>query len=97
MHDVSAAWLMAVLTNSPIWVSLVQAMAASAVCLLALPAGALADIMDRRLYLIGLQAFMMSVAGVLALVTFYGEISPELLLLLTFLLGAGTALSCPHG
>jgi MFS family permease len=95
MHDVGAAWLMTTLTNSPIWVSLVQAMAALSIFLLALPAGALADILDRRLYLIFLQAFMMIVAGALAIATFFGKISPELLLFLTFFLGAGTALSMP--
>ena len=44
------------LTNSFLWVALVQAMAALSVFLLALPAGALADILDRRLYLVFLKA-----------------------------------------
>lgn len=95
MHDVGAAWLMTTLTNSPLWVSLVQATAAFSVFLLALPAGALADILDRRVYLVFLQAFMMIIAGALALATFLGKISPESLLVLTFFLGAGTALSTP--
>lgn len=95
LHDLGAAWLMTILTNDPLWVALVQAITALSIFLLALPGGALADILDRRAYLISLQTFMMVVAGSLAVTTFLGETSPELLLFLTFCLGIGTALSTP--
>ena len=95
MQDVGAAWLMTTLTRDPFMVASVQAMTAFAMFLLALPAGAMADIIDRRPYLIVLQAGLMVVAGLLALVTYLGHISPELLLFMTFCLGAGAALSFP--
>jgi len=95
LHDVGAAWLMTILTNNPMWVALIQVATSLSIFLLALPGGALADILDRRIYLISLQTFMMTVAGALALTTFYGKTSPELLLFLTFFLGIGAALSTP--
>ncbi len=95
MHDVGAAWLMTSLTSKPLLVALVQAMSSLSIFLLALPAGAFADIIDRRIYLIFLQTYMMIIAGILAVVTFLGDMSPNLLLFLTFCLGAGNALSAP--
>lgn len=95
LHDVGAAWLMTILTNSPLWVAFIQAATSLSIFLLALPGGALADILERRTYLIFLQTFMMIIAGSLALTTFFGKTSPELLLFLTFCLGVGAALSTP--
>jgi len=48
MQNVGAGWLMTQLTTSPLMVSLVQAAAAVPVFLVVLPAGALADMVDRR-------------------------------------------------
>ncbi len=95
MHEVGAAWLMTSLTTTPILVALVQAMTSLSIFLLALPAGALADIIDRRRYLIILQTYMMIIAGTLTVVTYLGFISPQLLLTLTFCLGAGAAMTAP--
>src|SRR2546426_12097378 len=47
MHDAAAAWLMTLLAPSPLMVSLVQAANTLPLFLLALPAGALADVLDR--------------------------------------------------
>lgn len=95
MHEVGASWLMTSLTTNPMWVALVQATTSLSICVLAIPAGALADIIDRRRYLIVLQASMLITAGILAIVTLSGKMTPELLILLTFCLGAGAALSTP--
>lgn len=95
MHEVSAAWLMTTLTHQPILVALVQATTSLSVCLFAIPAGALADIVDKRRLLIFLQTWMMLIAGCLALICFYGKITPFILLLLTFLLGIGTSFNAP--
>ncbi len=95
MHEVSAAWLMTTLTTKPILIALVQATSAFSVCLLAIPAGALADILDRRRYLIILQSWMMLIAMLLAIISFMGKMTPQLLLFLTFCLSAGTALNAP--
>jgi MFS family permease len=95
MQDVGAAWLMVTLTTEPIMVASIQAITSFSIFLLALPAGAIADIIDRRRYLILSQTGLMITAGLLALITFLDKISPELLLLLTFCLGSGAALSVP--
>jgi MFS family permease len=93
MQDVGAAWLMTTLTKEPLMVASVQATTALAMFLLSLPAGALADIIDRRRYLIVLQSGLMIAAGIVALITFFGIITPYLLLFMTFSLGVGAALS----
>ncbi|MGE5233084.1 MAG: MFS transporter, partial [Acidobacteriota bacterium] len=48
MHEVGAGWLMTSLAPSPVMVSLVQAATSLPMFLLALPAGVLADLVDRR-------------------------------------------------
>ncbi|MBX9812480.1 MAG: MFS transporter, partial [Burkholderiales bacterium] len=53
MHEVGAGWLMVTLSSDPLMVALVQAATTLPIFFLALPAGALADILDRRRYLIG--------------------------------------------
>jgi MFS family permease len=47
-HDVGSAWLMTSMTTSPLLVSLLQTAASAPIFMLALPAGALADLADRR-------------------------------------------------
>src|SRR5207249_2500191 len=66
MHDTSAAWLMTGLAPSPLMVSLMQTATSLPFFLLALPAGALADIVDRRRLLLVTQAWMLGVVLVLA-------------------------------
>src|SRR5215213_9612030 len=67
IQNTGAGWLMTSLAPSPIMVSLVQAAAMLPVFLLALPGGALADIVDRRRFLIGAQLWMLFMAVLLAL------------------------------
>jgi len=95
MHDVAAGWLMTSLSPSPLMVALVQTATSLPMVLLALPAGALADIVDRRKLLIGVQAAMLVASAALGLVTLAGGATPALLLAFTFALGVGTALSAP--
>lgn len=97
MQNTGAGWLMTSLAPSPVMVSLVQVAALLPVFLLALPAGALADILDRRAYLIAAQAWMALAGAGLALLTFMGDIGPWGLLLFTFAIGAGTAMASPPG
>src|SRR5690349_24661713 len=84
IQNTGAGWLMTSLAPSPIMVSLVQVASLLPVFLLALPAGAMADIVDRRLYLIAGQAWIALAGGILALLTFSGAIGPWGLLSLTF-------------
>jgi len=95
IQNTGAGWMMTSLDPSPVMVSLVQAASMLPVFLLALPAGAAADIIDRRAYLIGAQAWVLSVAAGLALLTAAGAIGPWGLLAFTFAIGIGNALNFP--
>lgn len=95
IQNTGAGWMMTSLDPSPVMVSLVQAASMLPVFLLALPAGAAADIIDRRLYLIGAQAWVLSVAAGLALLTWAGAVGPWGLLAFTFAIGIGNALNFP--
>src|SRR5207244_10930354 len=63
--------------------------------LFALPAGALADIVDRRKLLIFAQFFMMALVIVLLVLSMAGLITPWTLLILIFLIETGTAFETP--
>lgn len=95
MQSTGAVWLMTSLTPSPLMVALVQTATSLPFFLLVLPAGALADVVDRRRLLLGTQGWMLIVAAVLGLLTLGGATTPWTLLTLTFLLGCGTAMNTP--
>lgn len=95
IHDVAAAWVMAENTGSPFMVAAVQAATTLPVVLLAVIAGTLADIVDRRKYLIVAQLWMTGVAGLTALLAHYGQLTPWVLVGLTFALGVGAAMAMP--
>ncbi len=95
MRDVASGWLMTDLSPSPLLVSLVQAATTLPVFLLALPAGALADILDRRRLLIAIQVLLLAAAIGLSVATATGTMTPWLLLTLTLLGGTGAALAGP--
>src|SRR6187200_192390 len=80
MQDVGAGWLMTSLSASPAMVALVEAADSIPVMLLALPAGALADIIDRRRLLIAAQAYLMMVTAILGVLTLMGAMTAWLLL-----------------
>jgi MFS family permease len=95
MHNVGADWLMTSLAPSPLMVGLMQTAENAPLFLLALPAGALADIVDRRRLLLYTQAWMLVSAVALGLLTLFGLTTPWVLLLLIFALGLGAALNAP--
>jgi predicted MFS family arabinose efflux permease len=95
MHDVAAAWLMTSLTPAPLMVALIQAATTLPVFLFALPAGALADLIDRRRLLLALQVTAAALAVLLAVIVSSGLVTPGLLLLFTFLLGTTAAMGAP--
>src|SRR6516162_4662123 len=95
LQNVGAGWLMTGLTPSPLMAALVQAATTLPVFLLALPAGALADVIDRRRLLLAAQGWMLVAAAALAAATAAGVVTPWLLLALTFALGLGFALNAP--
>ena len=93
MQTVGAQWLLVTAPNAETLVALVQVAALMPVLVFALPAGALADIVDRRRLLIGVQVFQVAVASALTMLTAAGRTTPELLLGFTFLIGCGAALT----
>ncbi len=95
MQNVATGWLMTSLTSSPMWVALVQVAVSLPVFLIALPAGALADIFDRRKFLLFTQASMVAAATVLGVMTLTGTVTPQILLVFTFLLGVGAVMNDP--
>ena len=95
MHNVGAEWLMTTLAPTPFFVALMQTAETAPTFLLALPAGALADIVDRRRLLLFSQAWMLCAAVALAVSALAGLTSPSALLLLTFALGLGAAMNAP--
>ena len=95
MQDVGESWLMTSLTSSPVLVALVETAGSLPVVLVALPAGALADVVDRRRLLLVMQIWMCVAAGAMGVLALMGLMTPGRLLLLTFLLGIGTAMSNP--
>src|SRR5246127_4636460 len=86
MQNIATGWLMTSLTRSPMWVSLVQVALSLPVFLIALPAGALADMVDRLKFLLITQASMVAAATVLGILTVTGAVTPQLLLIFTCLL-----------
>ncbi len=95
MHNVGAEWLMTTLAPAPLLVALMQTAETAPTFLLALPAGALADIVDRRRLLIFSQGWMLVAAVGLAAATLAGVATPSVLLVLTFALGLGAAMNAP--
>jgi MFS family permease len=95
MHDVGAGWLMTSLSPNPLMVALVQAATTFPMFLLALPAGALADIIDRRWLLVGAQMFSLLAMAILAVLTISGHTSAWWLLAFTAAISIGAALSAP--
>src|SRR6266478_865048 len=95
MQGVGAAWLMVSQGAGPLLVALTQTASAFPFFLLALPAGALGDILDRRKLILTTEVWMFSVAVVLLVLTVLHLITPWVLLFLTLALSIGDALEAP--
>ena len=95
INDVGAAWLMTSLSTSPLLVSLIQVVSNAPFFLLALPAGALGDILDKRKLLLVTQIVMMLLSALLGALTMLGLITPLTLLLLLFATEVFDALAGP--
>jgi len=95
MQNVGAGWLMTRMTVNPLMVGLVQAAGALPVFLVILPAGALADMVDRRRFLLLTQGWMVLASGTLGIMTLTSCVGPWVLLLFTFLLGLGAVMNDP--
>lgn len=94
-QEVAAGWLMTSLSPSPLMVSLVQAATTLPLLLFGLPAGALADILDRRKLLLTMTLWMTAAAAILAVLQLTGTLGAIGLLALVFTAALGTALTAP--
>lgn len=95
MRDVASSWLITDLSSSPAAVSMIQAAGTLPIFLLAIPAGVLSDILDRRKFLIVIQIMLASVSGTLMLLSYFGQLTVSSLIALTFVGGIGAALMGP--
>jgi MFS family permease len=95
MQNVGAAWLMTSLAPTPLWVSGVQAASSLPFFLFAIPAGALADVVDRRRLLLASLAWLAATTAALGALALAGELGPGGLLALTFAIGVGSAFVAP--
>jgi MFS family permease len=95
MQTVGAQWMLVTQSNASVLVSLVQTATTLPVMLLSMPAGVMADLVNRRKMLIIVQICMGALAAVLALLTWRHLVTPPLLLAMLFVLGCGQALIAP--
>jgi predicted MFS family arabinose efflux permease len=95
MYSAASGWLMTSLNPDPLVVALVQAAGTLPVFLLAIPAGALADIYDKRKFLIVVEIVYTVLCAIYAAMVALGLATADNLLLFTFLIGAAGAMTVP--
>lgn len=95
IHYTSERLQMAQLTDSTLFVALLDSANTLPVLILGLSAGAIADILDRRKLLIATQTFMLICAAILSILTFLNITTPAILLIVSFLIGIGSAFGMP--
>jgi MFS family permease len=95
LYSTSAAWLMTSLSADPLMVSLVQVAASLPMFLFALPAGALADIIEKRRFLIAAEIATTLVSALFAALVVLDRVTPVSLVLFMFAIGAASAMTSP--
>lgn len=95
MQLVGSAWLMTSLTASAAFVALLQTATSVPAFLLSLPAGALADVVDRRRLVIVTHFWQVLTAATLGILTIADVTTPAGLLIATFALATGATLGLP--
>ena len=94
-HDCAATWVMSKLSPSALFLSLMSTVASLPFFLFTLPAGALADIVDRRKLLWIMNVWLAVAAGLLAIFGSLGVLNPYIILICIFLIGIGFAFNAP--
>ncbi len=94
-HDTAATWLMNALGASPLLLSLIATAASLPFFLFTLPAGAVADLSNRRNLLVAVYLWLAAAAGLLAVCTWLHWVHPYIILTSVFLLGIGFAFNAP--
>jgi MFS family permease len=95
LQNAAAGWLMTSLNPSPRIVAMVQVASALPMFLLGLPAGAMADIFNRRRLLLSMESVGTLLTAAFALLVTLDRASPALLLTFTFVAGVAAALASP--
>src|ERR1700728_522335 len=95
MYNAARGAVMKARRAAPLPVSLVQVANSLPMFLFALAAGALADIFDKRRFLIGVESATTLLSAIFAAMVQLGHVTPASLLLFMFLIGACGALSAP--
>jgi predicted MFS family arabinose efflux permease len=95
MYNVASGWLMTSLDADPLTVSLVQVANNLPMFLFALPAGALVDIVDRRLFLIIAETAVAVTSTAFAVLVWLHLITPGSLLVLSFVVAVANAATAP--
>jgi predicted MFS family arabinose efflux permease len=95
MQGVGATWMIVASDPRPGTVALLQAASSAPLFLVGLPAGVLADIVDRRKLLIAANLWMALAAGLLAVAAAMGIAGVTTLLAATFAIGLGAAAAAP--
>ena len=95
MYSAASGWLMTSLNPRPLIVSMVQVATSLPLFLFALPAGALADMIDRRRFILALEILTTLFSLVFALLVTLHAVTAGVLLLFLFLIGILGALETP--
>ena len=94
-HDLGAAWVMHTMTPSPFFLSLLSTAASLPFFLFTFPAGALADMLNRKKLLCVMHVWLVAAAAGLALFGSLRLLNPSIVLIAVFLLGIGFACNAP--
>src|SRR6202051_2197983 len=95
IQGVGAAWAMTQMTSSADKVALVQTALMLPIMLISMPAGAIADMYDRRIVALMSLAIALSGATALTVMAWLNLVTPEILLAFCFIVGSGNALFGP--
>jgi MFS family permease len=94
-HNNAATWMMNTLIQSPFLLTLMSTLASLPFFLFMLPAGALADKVDRQKLIGRINVCLAATAFALALLGWLGLLNPLLILLSVFVIGVGFAFNAP--
>ena len=94
-QDTAATWTMNRVSDSPLFLSLMSTVASLPFFFFTLPAGALADMVDRKKLMTVMNIWLAVAAGGLAICGWFHLINPYVLLAAVFLIGTGFAFYSP--
>src|SRR5437868_474091 len=95
IQGVGAAWAMTQMTTAADMVALVQTALMLPIMLISMPAGAIADMYDRRIVALVSLSIALVGATTLSAMAWLGLVTPPILLAFCFMVGSGMALFGP--